>query len=265
MKGNNPISDILLERYILGETTSEESDIVKQKVSTDPLVKQRYQSILNANQCFDEKFNRQQTIKNIRFKADLNKGKTSKYFSPPGLAIALSLIICLIIVSPGGFISNEFDTQIFHSTDDTIRLKGIQPSLSIYRKQADNIEQLTQNSLVNKSDKLQIRYQRANYQYGVILSIDGRGDVTLHFPSTPLDSTKLDSKNSVDLPYSYELDNAPHFERFFMVTANHPLNPKEIIEQGKLLAQNIEQAKEKSLTINDNVHQTSLLLNKEKQ
>lgn len=65
-------------------------------------------------------------------------------------------------------------------------------------------------------------YVAAGRAHGVIVSIDGRGQVTLHFPADAGAPTALESGRAVPLSHSYELDDAPLFERFMFVTAEAP-------------------------------------------
>src|SRR5262249_16204658 len=60
--------------------------------------------------------------------------------------------------------------------------------------------------------------------YGVIASVDGAGAVTLHFPfseDAPPQATAV-ARDTTTLPHAYALDDAPRFERFFFLIANHP-------------------------------------------
>ena len=55
-----------------------------------------------------------------------------------------------------------------------------------------------------------------------LVSIDGRGVATLHFPDD-VDPTALAHGGAMALDHSYELDDAPGFERFLRVTAGQRL------------------------------------------
>ena len=72
--------------------------------------------------------------------------------------------------------------------------------------------------------------------YGVILSIDGNGTVTLHFPGDAGQPTDLEMNRKVFLDSSYELDNAPDFERFFFITSSHAIDVNAVLEGARQLA-----------------------------
>jgi hypothetical protein len=80
---------------------------------------------------------------------------------------------------------------------------------------------------------IQLKYSAKGAKYGVIFSIDGRGTVTLHYPGGAETPSTLDAGGTHALDFSYELDDAPDFERFFFVTAHHPIDFKAVIEKAK--------------------------------
>lgn len=101
---------------------------------------------------------------------------------------------------------------------DPTRIKGA-PQLTIERMGARGPERLGDGDVVGAGDLLQLQYRAAGREQGVIVSIDGRGTATLHFPATADASAKLRAGGLVPLDHSYELDDAPKYERFFLVTA----------------------------------------------
>jgi hypothetical protein len=89
----------------------------------------------------------------------------------------------------------------------------------IYRKTKDEVHLIRSGDAARKGDLLQIAYVSAGQPFGVIFSLDGSGAVTLHYPAEDLSSTKLQPNEQILLKTSYELDDAPAYERFFFVTA----------------------------------------------
>ncbi|MGC9313844.1 MAG: hypothetical protein ACP5IA_14245, partial [Sediminispirochaetaceae bacterium] len=92
------------------------------------------------------------------------------------------------------------------------RIKGMEPALNIYRAEGEQARLLEDRDRAREYDLLQLEYNAAGYPYGVIISIDGRGTVTLHHPTAATRPPELNS-GSVLLPYSYQLDDASEFER----------------------------------------------------
>ena len=94
-----------------------------------------------------------------------------------------------------------------------------------------------------------------------IVSIDGAGVVTLHHPDTATEEAQLGGDGRVDLPYSYELDDAPDFERFVFVTSNEPFDVHAVLLSAKRLA-GTDSAQDGDLSLDGRLHQHSLVLKK---
>ena len=90
-----------------------------------------------------------------------------------------------------------------------------------------------------EGNTIQLAYtveSRAADRYGVIFSIDGRGSVTLHYPYTPGQSTKLTTGKPVPIDEAYTLDDAPEYELFFFVVAGTPLDAETVLGTAESLA-----------------------------
>lgn len=122
-----------------------------------------------------------------------------------------------------------------HDTLEITRLKGIEPELQIWR-QAEPPEKLESGALAAEGDNLQIKYQAGTAKHGAIISVDGRGSVTLHFPSTTSSDTALE-RGVHALEYGYQLDDAPDFEQFFFVTSTQPIDVARLLEQAEARAE----------------------------
>lgn len=110
------------------------------------------------------------------------------------------------------------------------RAKGDGAKLFIYRKDGNMAIELENGSTVKQGDLLQLSYVAAGAQYGFILSIDGNGTVTSHYPDSGASSAKLTATGEVPLDFAYQLDDAPSFERFFFITGTKPFTVASFIE-----------------------------------
>jgi len=123
-------------------------------------------------------------------------------------------------------------TQTEPPGEEVTRVKG--PSrLLAFRQVGDRAERLTQDALVHAGDLIQLSYNAGGKPYGVIASIDGAGVVTLHFPASkdaPAEATAL-AKQQTALPNAYALDDAPRFERFFLITSDTPIDVSKTLAQ----------------------------------
>lgn len=104
--------------------------------------------------------------------------------------------------------------------NDTVRSKGMLPLMRIYRvdENSGESERLSDGDVVKNGDVLQISYVSPKETRGSIFSIDGAGQMTWHYPTDREGVLPLHQGREVLLPTSYQLDNAPRFEKFFLVT-----------------------------------------------
>ncbi len=179
----------------------------------------------------------------------------------PVLAGILAIFLLLVPVakrSPG--------LSRMVKSPDVTRIKGDQgeiktdPMLFIYRKLAGDIELLKAANRVEKGDLLQIAYRVKEDTHGVIVSLDGRGAVTLHFPQEIGGDTLLTQNKRILLDSAYELDDAPEFERFFFVTAKSRLNVSTILEEMKHFSTRPDLAKNGELALPAQCKQYSIIL-----
>lgn len=89
------------------------------------------------------------------------------------------------------------------------RIKGMRPALALFRKSERGSEALADGDVARAGDLVRVGYRAAGRAYGVILSIDGRGAVTLHLPAGGGRAAALHPGDTVLLGHSYELDDAP--------------------------------------------------------
>lgn len=116
------------------------------------------------------------------------------------------------------------------------RIKGLEPHLLVHRQEGERAVPLSEPAQARAHDRLQLSYVAAGARHGVVLSLDGDGVVTLHAPTSPAGSTALQQDGAVALPQSYELDAAPGFERFILVTAAGPIDVARVERAARALA-----------------------------
>lgn len=200
---------ILLERYRLGELPR---DLVTQVEAMDNL--QEAMAELDRS---DKEILDQYSFSTVERKIRRRKGQRVIRFAT--IAAALTLII------GGAFIFADKNT----ATGNGIRIKGSQTALTLYRHQGDRVEQLSDGAQASSGDLLQIGYlNTAPNTYGLILSIDGNGQQTIHYPMSGDDALLLENGGEFYLPWSYELDDAPEYEAFFLLASDEPFSMKDI-------------------------------------
>jgi hypothetical protein len=131
------------------------------------------------------------------------------------------------------------------------RIKGgVEPHLVIDRRTAAGHERLVADQIVRPGDLLQVSYVPAGRRHGVIVSLDGANAVTLHHPEAPGVTPALGEGSEIPLAHSYELDDAPGFERFVFVTRDGvPPTVDEVMRAAERLAEDPTRARSAPLQL----------------
>lgn len=194
-------------------------------------------------------------------------GRTSSrplvWFGAPALAAAA--IVLLVLNRPGDdpALAPGDGTGAFVPAADpgTTRIKGLEPHLVLHRQDGAAAVQLQEPAEARAADVLQVSYVAAGAAHGVVVSLDGGGLVTLHFPVDPADSTALAQGGAVRLAQAYELDAAPGFERFVLVTAAAPIDPARVVAAAHDLSRETD-ASTRPLALPEGWQQASFLVRK---
>lgn len=101
------------------------------------------------------------------------------------------------------------------------RSKG-SPRLIVQRRTAQGVANLRSGDDAKPNDLLQLSYRAEGHRYGVVVSVDGRGVVTRHLPETGSEAATVKPEGRQFLPTSYQLDDAPDFESFYLVVSTEP-------------------------------------------
>lgn len=137
-----------------------------------------------------------------------------------------------------------------------------QAHLVVHRQLPGGDEVLASPATARAGDLLQLRYVRAGQRYGVIISIDGRGHVTLHSPLSPHQSSRLPAAAKASLPRAFELDDAPAFERFIFITAALPIDVEAVLLAGYALGRDPIGARTRPLPLPTFCSQHSFVVHK---
>jgi hypothetical protein len=123
---------------------------------------------------------------------------------------------------------------------EVIGLRGGAARLHIYRRAgagggaaagaAAGSSALADGARVKPGETLQVRYVAASAAFGLIVSIDARGQVSRHWPEGGDLAAPLEPSGERALPHAFELDDSPGFERFVFVTAPTSFEARPLIE-----------------------------------
>lgn len=257
------ISDFHLEQYLLGEAP----EWVVNAVKEDPDAQARVRQLKEDNESFFREYPAEQMVAFIRERADAEetaeeeaeeehlpdwakerrKGEIGgaggnslaetlrklleSLAMRPALTVGAVATLAILLALPF-FLTQTPEAALGGQEDEYVRLKGMEPSLSIYKQvESGEIQEISSGESATAGDALQVAYNAAGAEHGMIFSVDGRGTVTLHFPASPFESDELRTGGEVALPYSYVLDDSPRFERFYLVAASGALDVAGVLNR----------------------------------
>ncbi len=250
------VPDILIEQLLLGELPEARA----RQLREDPEVRARLAELQASNREILERYPPEVMVKRIGWRLERERqacARSARRWTLPRLAPAAGFAVLLL--AAGAVLVT---VAPWRERSELTRLKGSRPHLVIYRQAGGGAEALAEGSGIRAGDVLQIGYVAAARKYGVIFSIDGGGVLTLHFPAGPGSSGLLSGQGETLLEYAYRLDNAPGFERFFLVTSDRAPSVAEVLEAGRRLASDPRQARRASLGLPAGLEQWSVLLEK---
>jgi hypothetical protein len=140
---------------------------------------------------------------------------------------------------------------------DVTVLKGQSPDVQVFALKDGGPARVTAAA---PGQRVQLALVPAGARHAVLLSVDGRGGVTLHFPARNDGATAVDPRETLRLPESFELDDAPAFERFVLLTSDTPLDVGQALEAARALA--ADKRRDGALTLPAGVSQTSRVIEK---
>ncbi len=261
------MKDLRIERFVLGELDRDESRRMEEAIARDPELASRVREIRESDAKILSDYPPSLFAARIRERADLSKKElriVEMWKARPGFRIAAysfgcaTALACLFAALLPTLLPRTYD----YSMDESILVKG-ETNLELYRKTDDGSERLADNAAVHKGDRFQLKYNAGNASYGIIFSIDGNGNVTLHFPESDDAPTALATTGETALLEAFELDDAPGFERFFFVFSKNKVNTPAVLAKARELAGDPNKARFANLDLIPGLAQSSLTLVKE--
>jgi len=255
-----PISDWTLERIALGELVGDEMVRAHQRLAAETGGLQRLRDLEASTAAILAEHPPEIVVPQILARIARHEAPGTESFSRgwwSGLGVGLAAAVAalaFVLVSPSTQTGPE-------PAPDTTRLKGLSPHLVVHRASASGPQRVREGESVSAGDVLQLGYVAGGERYGAILSIDGAGQVTLHHPEFATLLPVLTPDGRVDLPFAYELDAAPAFERFVFVTSDEPIDVDAVLGAARTVA-GTDNAAGAPLPLPAQMHQESLLLSK---
>lgn len=215
-----------LERYLLGELEPARTAALDALLDADPEFRAQVLALRAEDDATRIQYPAGRMANEIESRAGFREERKRGGWGVWVMSMAVMAVMMWVALPPNRLdhIGGLKDPAL----NDGVRPKGSaeaqRPDLRVYRKAAAGIELLQDGAAVSGGDVIQVAYLAGDQGHGVILSIDGAGAVSLHWPSEPGGPTALDGGGEHHLDRAWTLDEAPGFERFFFVTSPLPLD-----------------------------------------
>lgn len=237
----NKISDFKLERYLLGELSAEEMKALQQREAEDEIFAARVRMMREEGKRFlaENPFSVfESKLENSArdcFAADAARNDVgaersvslpNRTFNTLWLKVAAALVIALGVFSAVVLNRNVATYEgsgtsmevALADTDNSTRIKGMSASLEVWKKTGDSAVQMVNLGDAFEGDEIQLRYRVPQKCFGMLFSMDGNGTITMHMGEGDK-AIELEPGKMTTLPFAYKLDNAPKFEKFFLLTS----------------------------------------------
>lgn len=223
-----------LERYLLSELPSNDMEAVERALAYSAELRQRLDALRQDNGEVLGRYPAAWMARQIEARAagpardHTSRGAAAWWWRlAPVAAVTLVALAVLPIMEGGEVAEGPASVATLEAGSPGVRLKG-SPYLVVHRRTATGSERLENGAAAYAGDLILVQYHGAGRRYGAILSVDGRGDLTFHLPAEGTMAAALDDSGLATLGYSYELDDAPRWERFYFVTADRRFRVDEV-------------------------------------
>ena len=225
MTSVNKISDFKLERYLLGDLPEGEMQALREREACDEIFAARVREMREQGERFLAE-NPFSAIEDKLENAERSEILPNRSFNTLWLKVAAALVIALGVFS--AVVLNRNVTTYEGSgtsmevaladTDNGTRIKGMSASLEVWKKTGDSAVQMVNLGDAFEGDEIQLRYRVPQKCFGMLFSMDGNGTITMHMGEGDK-AIELEPGKMTTLPFAYKLDNAPKFEKFFLLTS----------------------------------------------
>mgnify|MGYP003291618908 FL=1 len=271
------IPDWKLERYLTGDLPEGEMREIRELEKTDEIFAGRVKMMREDNAAILKKLPFERLSEKMEARelgAGLNGAGRGMFISGKGMPAGFKLVkfaaaaaLVLAVVSVALFSQREIGpdagtqvaggaqvmdvamvdaSNISAGAGDT-RIKGLDARMEVWKKTGDSAVQMPNLGEAREGDEIQLRYAVPEKCFGMLFSMDGNGTLTMHMADGS-SAVALEPGKMTTLPFAYKLDNAPKFEKFFLLTSRAAF---------ELDANNID-----ALLKSKNVHNVSITLRK---
>ncbi len=229
------IPDWKLERYLTGDLPEGEMREIRELEKTDEIFAGRVKMMREDNAAILKKLPFERLSEKMDAR-ELGSGLNGVNFRIVKFAAAAALVLAVISVAlfsqreigpdagtqvAGGAqvmdVAMVDASNISAGAGDT-RIKGLNARMEVWKKTGDSAVQMPNLGEAREGDEIQLRYAVPEKCFGMLFSMDGNGTLTMHMADGS-SAVALEPGKMTTLPFAYKLDNAPKFEKFFLLTS----------------------------------------------
>lgn len=242
------IPDWKLERYLTGDLPEGEMREIRELEKTDEIFAGRVKMMREDNAAILKKLPFERLSEKMEARelgsglngagrgAGMNGAGNSVNFRLVKFAAAAALVLAVVSVAlfsqreigpdagtqvAGGAqvmdVAMVDASEIPSGAGDT-RIKGLDARMEVWKKTGDSAVQMPNLGEAREGDEIQLRYAVPEKCFGMLFSMDGNGTLTMHMADGS-SAVALEPGKMKTLPFAYKLDNAPKFEKFFLLTS----------------------------------------------
>jgi hypothetical protein len=249
------VPDLFVERTASGDASEAE----RARVLADPDAKGRLDDLVRQNTVFHVRNDGDAFLRAVDARtkelrvAEATRPTRANWWpvlvvGAPLAAVALLLARAPITGPVGGPPDREQTTT-----------KGLQARLRLTQDTPRGVERVSTDEVLFPGDEIRILTVSGAATHGVVVSIDGRGVVTRHFPRVGADTTLPQGQHP--LGDAFQLDDAPDFERFVLVSDDAPIDVERVEAAARKVAAGPEPRKA-PLALGPGLDQSSFVIRK---
>ena len=215
------ISDFKLERYLLGELPEVEMVALRKREAEDELFAARVKMMREEGERFlaENPFSALED----KLEKDQRSVERSLWLRVAAVLVVAFGIFSVVVLNRQTDIVNDASATsgmdvAMVDVDNGTRIKGMTAGLEVWKKMGDSAVQMVNLGEAREGDEIQLRYRVPQKCFGMLFSMDGNGTVTMHMGEGNR-AVELEPGKMTTLPFAYKLDNAPKFEKFFLLTS----------------------------------------------
>ena len=215
------ISDFKLERYLLGELPEVEMAALRKREAEDELFAARVKMMREEG----ERFLAENPFSALEDKLenDQRSVERSLWLRVAAVLVVAFGIFSVVVLNRQTDIVNDTSAAsgmdvAMADVDNGTRIKGMTAGLEVWKKMGDSAVQMVNLGEAREGDEIQLRYRVPQKCFGMLFSMDGNGTVTMHMGEGNR-AVELEPGKMTTLPFAYKLDDAPKFEKFFLLTS----------------------------------------------